>query len=282
MAVNRPLSRRTTLLACLVALAAMPLSFVGYAGVRPTQVRTNSVARQARGPVPSDTVEKKKPRGYKKQLFKRMPNSNLSIEAIMKRITTILIKNMEEDFRDAPMKTVDLMKDVGLTGNQMKSKRFIIEALQLLQAQKVVHKVKQNPARWEIHEEYRKYGVPPISRSKRSPWSLTHLLQFKRTKAPKFGPAHGLYRPKDRDFLKSRDLPLQAIYDPIVKPDPYSSGDLADLDVNPPRAREVDPVLYQDMLPEAPKDKDGKFVTFDQEAGVRRSQGVGSQKIFIP
>eukprot|EP00435_Cladocopium_sp_Y103_P072498 s181_g40.t1 len=88
------------------------------------------------------------------------------------------------------------------------------------------------------------------------PQSLTHLLQFKRTKAPKFGPAHGLYRPKDRDFLKSRDLPLQAIYDPIVKPDPYSSGDLLDLDINPPRPREVDPVLYQDMLPEAPKAAD--------------------------
>ena len=27
---------------------------------------------------------------------------------------------------------------------------------------------------------------------------------------------------------------------PTLRPDPYSSGDLADLDVNPPRAREAE------------------------------------------
>eukprot|EP00434_Breviolum_minutum_P000284 symbB.v1.2.000236.t1/scaffold4.1/size633627/18 len=254
--------RSGALVACLVALMAVPLSFVGFAGVRPTAQRTSSVTRHASGPVPFDTVQKKHPKGYKKQLYKRMPNSELSNEVIMKRITTVLLKNMQETFRDAPMKTVDLMKEVGLTGNQMKSKRFIIDALQLLQAQKVVYKVKQNPARWEIHEEYRKYGVPPVSFNKRLPWKKTDLLKFKRTKVPKFGPVHGLYRPKDRDFLKEKGLPLQAIYDPIVKPDPYTSGDPFDLSLSVPLLRDK----LHDRVPRAPKDKDGKFVQFDADA----------------
>merc|ERR1711972_1186115 len=123
-----------------------------------------------------------------------MPDSNPDTEEIMKRITTVLIKNIDERWRDAPMKTLDIMKEIGLRGRQIKEKKHINNALYLLMAQKVIHKVKQNPIRWEIHEEYRRHGVPPISRNTRAPWALTHLLQFEKTKVPKYGPIHGEYR----------------------------------------------------------------------------------------
>merc|ERR1712039_1034844 len=112
--------------------------------------------------------------------MKRMPDSKLSVPEMMKRITTVLIKNIDERWRDAPMKTLDIMKEIGLRGRQIKVKKYINNALYLLMAQKVIHKVKQNPIRWEIHEEYRKFGVPPISYDRRDPWKLTHLLKFHR------------------------------------------------------------------------------------------------------
>jgi len=246
----------------VATLAAPAVSFVS--GLIAPAPRSPCIERQASGPVPYDTLQKQHPKGYKKKLYKRMPNSRLSLEDIMKRITTVLLKNMEEHFRDAPIKTVDLMKEIGLTGRQMKTKRFIIDALQMLQAQKVIYKVKANPARWEIHEEYRKYGVPPVSKFNREPWALTHLLEFKRTKKPKFGPVHGLYRPKDRDFLKEKGLPLQSIYDPIAKTDPYFTGDLADMRCSQPFTSEYK--LVAERVPVPPKDKDGKFVQFDADA----------------
>merc|ERR1712241_310346 len=92
------------------------------------------------------------------------------------------------------MKTLDIMKEIGLKGRQVKEKKYINDALYLLMAQKVIYKVKQNPIRWEIHEEYRKWGVPPISLDRRAPWKLTHLLEFDRVKVPKYGPIHGEYR----------------------------------------------------------------------------------------
>merc|ERR1712061_699317 len=105
----------------------------------------------------------------------------------------------------APMKTLDIMKEIGLRGRQIKEKKHINNALYLLMAQKVIFKVKQNPIRWEIHERYRKDGVPPVSLDKRDPWALTHLLKFKRTKVPKYGPIHGEYRiPYDEMLRRKR------------------------------------------------------------------------------
>eukprot|EP00448_Togula_jolla_P037403 CAMPEP_0170622288 /NCGR_PEP_ID=MMETSP0224-20130122/29048_1 /TAXON_ID=285029 /ORGANISM="Togula jolla, Strain CCCM 725" /LENGTH=122 /DNA_ID=CAMNT_0010948591 /DNA_START=27 /DNA_END=395 /DNA_ORIENTATION=- len=94
-----------------------------------------------------------------------------------------------------------LMKEIGLKGGQMKNKRDINRALFMLQAQKVVYKVKQNPIRWEIHEEYRKNGVPRISNDERAPFKLMHNIKFKSTKVPKYGPVHGEYRPNTPDLM---------------------------------------------------------------------------------
>eukprot|EP00931_Biecheleriopsis_adriatica_P081050 TRINITY_DN543_c0_g1_i1.p1 TRINITY_DN543_c0_g1~~TRINITY_DN543_c0_g1_i1.p1 ORF type:complete len:291 (-),score=58.94 TRINITY_DN543_c0_g1_i1:205-1077(-) len=213
------------------------------------------------GPVPYDTLGKRLPQGLKKVYLKRMPDSNLDTEEMMKRITTVLLKNMEETFRVAPLRTKDLMKEIGLRGNQIKYKRYVTPALQLLQAQKVIYKVKQNPARWEIHEEYRKYGVPPVSKDKREPWKFTHLLQFKRTKAPKFGPTHGMYRPQDRDFLKAKDLPLSSIHDPILRPDPYMipGADMSLRDNPPPAGTKY----KRPTSGKLPRDEEGKLLQFD-------------------
>ena len=55
------------------------------------------------------------------------------------------IESFWEMSRDTPLSPLSSEK-------LRQTKRFIIEALQLLQAQKVVHKVKQNPARhrWNV------------------------------------------------------------------------------------------------------------------------------------
>lgn len=147
-----------------------------------------------------DTVQKPVPKGWKRQLMKRMPDSKLSTEEMMRRITTVLIKNMDEKWRDAPMKTLDIMKEIGCRGRQIKEKKYINDALYMLMGQKVIHKYKQNPIRWEIHEEYRKEGVPPISMDKRAPWKLTHLLKFEKVKVPKYGPIHGEYRKNNKMY----------------------------------------------------------------------------------
>jgi len=152
------------------------------------------VAMRSSGNLVPDTVQKNTPHGFKRALMKRMPSSKLSTEEMMKRITTVLIKNIDEKWRDAPMKTLEIMKEIGLRGRQIKEKKYINDALYLLMGQKVIYKVKQNPIRWEIHEEYRMDGVPPISPDKRAPWRLTHLLKFEKTKVPKYGPIHGEYR----------------------------------------------------------------------------------------
>lgn len=154
------------------------------------------MALRAAGFQVPDTTSKPIQKGLQRQLMKRMPSTWYSTEEIMQRVTTILIKNAEEKFRDAPMRTADLMKEIGLQGKQIKIKKYINNALYLLMAQNVVHKVKQNPIRWELHEEYRKYGLPPISRDRRRPWKFTHLLKFERTKVPKYGPIHGRYKKK--------------------------------------------------------------------------------------
>jgi len=160
-----------------------------------TVERGSLTARHSMGPAPVyGSGSLRKPHGWKRQLMKRMPHSTYTTEQIMQRVTTILIHNIEEKWRDAPMKTVDLMKEIGLRGRQIKEKKYINAALDLLSAQKVIYKVKQNPIRWEIHEEYRRDGVPRISRDKRDPWKLSHTLKFERTKVPKYGPAHGIYR----------------------------------------------------------------------------------------
>lgn len=228
--------------------------------------------------MPYDSVEKKLPKGWKRSFMKRMPDSRLNLQDIMQRVTTILIKNMEEKFRDAPMKTADLMKEIGLRGRQIKEKEEINNALYLLNAQKIVQKVKQNPIRWEIHEEYRKYGVPPISWDKRAPWKMVHLLQFERTKVPKYGPTHGLYRPEDRQFLIDNDLPLSSIYDPIFKPDPFVTGDFALRPKRLPR----EPKLST-RLPQPPKDADGNVVQHDWDRrAVQAGFEGGLQKPFVP
>jgi len=184
----------------------------------------------------------------------------------MQRVTTVLIKNMGEHFRDAPMKTADLMKEIGLRGSQIKVKHYINDALDLLMAQKVVYKVKQNPKRGEIHEEYRKYGVPPICKDSRDPWRLCYLLKFKRTKRPKYGPAQGMYRMKDKQFLLDRGLPIASIHAPKVRPDPFKSDDLRDLDLRPKPefSRPRFPSLTS-RLPKQPQDESGRYVHSDWE-----------------
>merc|ERR1719198_1174740 len=154
-------------------------------------MRGSRVAMRASGQLVADSVGKRLPKGFKRQLMKRMPDSTLTTEQMMQRITTVLIKNMGETWRDAPMKTPDIMKEIGLRGRQIKEKKYINNALYLLMSQKVVHKVKQNPIRWEVHEAFREHSVPPISGDKRRPWKLAHLLKFEKTRVPKYGPIHG-------------------------------------------------------------------------------------------
>merc|ERR1719480_390014 len=135
-------------------------------------------------PVRRQDMQRQMPEGMKRQMMKRMPRTTYDTEEMMRRITTVLIKNIDEKWRDAPMKTLDIMKEIGLQGYQIKTKKYINKALLMLQGQKVIYKVKNNPIRWEIHEKYRENGVPPISLDRRTPWKLTHLLNFEKTKPP--------------------------------------------------------------------------------------------------
>lgn len=246
----------------LSPLVTSPSDFVGRRGVSRGESES-LVALHANGPKPYDSVAKTTTKGLKRALLRKMPSTRLSTETIMKRITTILIKNMQETWRLAPMRTREIMKEVGLQGRQIKEKESINKALDLLQAQKVIHKYKQNPIRWEIHEEYRKYGVPVISWDKRDPWRFTYLLNFDRVKTPTHGPAHGLYRPKDRDFLIEHNLPLASIHDPIMRPDPYVTGDFT-LRQPKPKPGERKP-RFSERLPQPPVNKEGKMVQHDWE-----------------
>mmetsp|Transcript_62976 Transcript_62976/g.117107 ORF Transcript_62976/g.117107 Transcript_62976/m.117107 type:complete len:205 (-) Transcript_62976:47-661(-) len=150
--------------------------------------RAPSVAVRARGPLVEEDRVKTTPKGWRKRLFQRMPTSTFTNEEIMQRIVTVLIHNADERWRTAPMKTVDIQKEIGLTGNQIKSKQAVMDALMMLERQKVVYKVKQNPKRWEIHADYMEGGLPRISTDKRDPWKFASKLKFERTTVPKYGP----------------------------------------------------------------------------------------------
>eukprot|EP00930_Biecheleria_cincta_P079335 TRINITY_DN6712_c0_g1_i1.p1 TRINITY_DN6712_c0_g1~~TRINITY_DN6712_c0_g1_i1.p1 ORF type:complete len:312 (-),score=53.01 TRINITY_DN6712_c0_g1_i1:110-1045(-) len=272
-AMRRKLFPAVAVAACVAAaagswfLVAPSETFVTgtWSGQRETS--SSAVALKAAGPNIAHTIGRELPKGWQKKLMKRMPTSRLTTEEIMQRIVTVLIHNMNEKFRDAPMKTLDLMKEIGLRGAQIKSKRFINPALDLLMAQKVILKVKQNPKRWEIHEEYRKYGVPPINMDKRNPWKFCYLLKFKRTTVPKYGPTQGMYRVQDKEFLLERGLPIVSIHQHVKRPDPFApDADLRLLNLRPPpqfsRPRYT-PI--QERIPRQPKDKDGRYVHSDWE-----------------
>ncbi|CAK0846891.1 unnamed protein product [Prorocentrum cordatum] len=205
--VARSVAAAAAAAAALAVLAGAPgapgLGFVS--GGRPELAPTRGgsptggegVALRATGMQPTyvpNPTHKETKRNRKVKVMARMPCQWFSTAEIMRRIVTVLIHNNEEKFRDAPMRTKDLMKEIGLTGYQMKIKRYVNEALYLLLGQKVIFKAKTSPIRWELHEEYRKDGLPPISKNKRKPWALSWLLQFERTKKPKYGPVHGEYR----------------------------------------------------------------------------------------
>lgn len=168
-----------------------------------TQLRDVSpVALHGTGPNMKYTLQLPTKKGMRRQLLKRMPASNLDTEEMMKRIVTVLIRNVDETYRNAPMKTLELMKEIGLRGWQIKEKCHINRALYLLYGQKIINKLKQNPIRWELHERYKGYGLPPISRNKRAPWRLSWILKFQRVSEPKHGPSHGRQTPEDIEELK--------------------------------------------------------------------------------
>eukprot|EP00929_Paragymnodinium_shiwhaense_P011765 TRINITY_DN117_c0_g1_i1.p1 TRINITY_DN117_c0_g1~~TRINITY_DN117_c0_g1_i1.p1 ORF type:complete len:276 (-),score=72.65 TRINITY_DN117_c0_g1_i1:74-901(-) len=191
-------------------------------------VAAPSVALSATGPVLNEQRRKVLPIGWKRQLMKRMPDSNLNTPTLMRRIVTVLVKNIDEKWRDAPMRTRDIMKEVGLRGRQIKEKEDINKALYMLMAQKVIHKVKQNPIRWEIHEDYRMGGVPRVSWNEKDPWRYTDEIRFKSVKVPRYGPIHGEYRPNKELITKTVDkrkdfkhLPeSMPPYKPLFEPKP--------------------------------------------------------------
>lgn len=199
----RPVVRSVATVAAAVALGVFAVTAGtpgrGFAGGCPelAPTRGGSLALRATGEqptyVPNPTRLETK-RNRKVKPMARMPNQWFSTAEMMRRIVTVLIRNNEETFRQGPMKTKDIMKEIALTGDQMKYKKYVNEALYLLMGQKVIFKAKTSPIRWEIHEEYRKDGLPPISKNRRKPWALSWLLQFERTKVPKYGAAHGEYR----------------------------------------------------------------------------------------
>mmetsp|Transcript_61728 Transcript_61728/g.118940 ORF Transcript_61728/g.118940 Transcript_61728/m.118940 type:complete len:238 (-) Transcript_61728:147-860(-) len=189
-------------LAAVCCIAALMFPCFNFVAGRhsPAAASGGSVALRAFGqgkkaaleaPVRRQDMQRQMPEGMKRQMMKRMPRTTYDTEEMMRRITTVLIKNIDEKWRDAPMKTLDIMKEIGLQGYQIKTKKYINKALMMLQGQKVIHKVKQNPVRWEIHESYREKGVPPISQERRDPFALKHLIKFESTKVPKYGPIHG-------------------------------------------------------------------------------------------
>eukprot|EP00929_Paragymnodinium_shiwhaense_P011768 TRINITY_DN117_c0_g2_i1.p2 TRINITY_DN117_c0_g2~~TRINITY_DN117_c0_g2_i1.p2 ORF type:complete len:273 (-),score=67.96 TRINITY_DN117_c0_g2_i1:100-918(-) len=190
------------------------------------------VAMAATGPVLNEQRRKVLPIGWKRQLMKRMPDSNLNTPTLMRRIVTVLVKNIDEKWRDAPMRTRDIMKEVGLRGRQIKEKEDINKALYMLMAQKVIHKVKQNPIRWEIHEDYRMNGVPRVSWNEKDPWRYTDEIRFKSVKVPRYGPIHGEYRPnkelitqtvdKRKDFKHLPDS--MPPYVPLFTPKPIKAA----------------------------------------------------------
>eukprot|EP00929_Paragymnodinium_shiwhaense_P011772 TRINITY_DN117_c0_g3_i1.p1 TRINITY_DN117_c0_g3~~TRINITY_DN117_c0_g3_i1.p1 ORF type:complete len:298 (-),score=57.59 TRINITY_DN117_c0_g3_i1:184-1008(-) len=233
MAPRRPL-RRGQLAAAAAAVAAVVASsslvvspaglltnFVsGYlpgkqalfsAAPRAEEDAVARVALAATGPTLGEQRRKVLPIGWKRQLMKRMPDSNLNTPTLMRRIVTVLVKNIDEKWRDAPMRTRDIMKEVGLRGRQIKEKEDINKALYMLMAQKVIHKVKQNPIRWEIHEEYRMGGVPRVSWNEKDPWRYTDEIRFKSVKVPRYGPIHGEYRP-NKELLTSAPADPKAVY----------------------------------------------------------------------
>jgi len=152
-----------------------------------------AVAMRAGGPLLAEWQPIKPPK-LTKSYIDRMPHTEFTIEEIMQRMVTILIKNMDLKWRKFPLRTLDLMKEMGLRGRQMKNRNFFNKAAYTLLGLRVVHRVCGNPIRWEISEEYREFGVPPISQDKRDTFKLAHLLKFARNRPPRYGPLHGLYR----------------------------------------------------------------------------------------
>lgn len=204
------------------------------APVRHDEDVRSRVAMAARGPNLAADAHRPTPIGWKRRLMRRMPSTHFDTETLMKRIVTVLVKNIDEKWRDAPMRTRDIMKEVGLRGRQIKTKKEINAALYMLLQQKVVHKYKQNPIRWEIHEEYRANGVPRVCWNENDPWRYCNELEFERVKVPKYGPIHGQYRPNkvlttkanaidiDKDFKYLPDtmpeyLPLWTPPEPVAE-----------------------------------------------------------------
>jgi hypothetical protein len=147
-------------------------------------------------------------KGWKKRYFRQMPSQGLTIKEMMRRIVTVLIDANEGEYNYGYgcLKNVEIAKEIGLYGHQIEywATNGFSNALYLLYGQKIINKVTTSPIRWEIHEEYRKFGLPPISKDPADRWKLTWLLEFDRTKPYKFGPQHGQYRP-DSDSHILRD-----------------------------------------------------------------------------
>mmetsp|Transcript_23774 Transcript_23774/g.80343 ORF Transcript_23774/g.80343 Transcript_23774/m.80343 type:complete len:233 (+) Transcript_23774:62-760(+) len=169
----------------------------------------SAVTMYASGHNIPEKVVLREPKGMKVALLKKMPTTHLTIEEMMQRTTTVLIRNIGLRVSRTPLTTVRLMKMIGLRGAQLKySGRMNYEemkpALALLQSQKVICKIKSWPdATWEIHEAFREFGVPPVSMDDRMPWKMCSILKFERTKPPKYGPISGVYRePKYPDIAK--------------------------------------------------------------------------------
>jgi len=150
-------------------------------------------------------------RGLTKKVMKRMPRTEFDEETIMRRIMTVLIKNMGESWRFGPMKTMDIMKEIGLQGSQIKVKTYALRALQSLRGQRMVIQVKGNPKRWELHPEYWEHGVPRVSVDETNPWKHMHLIKFlpyweQKMKSPgglrnKVGPLHGKFHPTQQEAM---------------------------------------------------------------------------------
>lgn len=182
----------------IISEVAPGATFTGATGAEETRA-LSPITRCATGPNMPYAIEKKQTKGLQRKLMKRMPDTDYDVEEIMRRVVTILIKNIDERWRDGPMKTLQIAKEIGLRGRQIKVFRFVNDALYLLLAEKKVYKYKQNPIRWCIHEDYMARGLPPISMDWRDPWRMKHLIQLEKTEKPKYGPLHGRTLDKDRE-----------------------------------------------------------------------------------
>merc|ERR1712107_320686 len=118
-----------------------------------------------------------------------MPDSHLDIPQMMQRATTVLIQNVDNQLFGKAASTNDIAKSIGLRGWQLREHRLktMVQVMELLEGLEVAHRVfkahvptEQYYDRWELHEEFRKDGVPPISRDPKNPWLLANQIQFQR------------------------------------------------------------------------------------------------------